>query len=85
MSLFRPARKLTAPDGHQWEVYVSRDRLRRRRTIRIEAVTYYPHRESLLWTTNADHVDRVLRQISAGIEAGDIARPLGAVFVGVNG
>ena len=25
MSLFRPARRVVAPDGNEWEVYVSRD------------------------------------------------------------
>jgi hypothetical protein len=82
VSLFRPARRIVGPDGGEWEVYVS---LRRSNTVRIEAVTYYPHRESLLWTTTADHIERVLRQISAGLEAGDVVRPLGGVFVGRNG
>ena len=82
MRLFRPARRIVAPDGGEWEVYVSP---RRSRAVRIEAVTFYPHRESLLWTTTADHTERVLRQISAGLEAGDIVRPLGGVFVGRNG
>jgi hypothetical protein len=50
--------------------------------VRIEAVTFLPRRESLLWTTTVDHAERVLRQISAGLEAGDVVRPLGGVFVG---
>jgi hypothetical protein len=84
MSLFRPARKLVGPDGSKWEVYVSRRRVRlsRSRTVRIEAVTYLPRRESLLWTTTVDHAERVLRQVSAGLEAGDVVRPLGGVFLG---
>lgn len=82
MKLFQPARRIVGPDGGEWEVYVS---LRRSRTVRIEAVTFYPHRESLHWTTTPDHVERVLRQVSAGLEAGDIVRPLGGVFVGRNG
>lgn len=82
MSRFRPARKLFGPDGGEWEVYVSRGRAG---VVRIEAITFYPHRESLLWTTTADHLDRVLRQISAGLEAGDVARPLGGEFVGRGG
>jgi hypothetical protein len=96
VSLFRPARKIVSPNGNEWEVYVSRyetvprfvrARLRRPRstTVRIEAVTYYPRRESLLWTTSVDHAERVLRQISAGLEAGDIVRPLGGDFVGRRG
>lgn len=96
MSLFRPARKVVAPDGNEWEVYVSRDEhalayvwsrfpRSRSKTVRIEAVTYYPKRESLLWTTTPDHAERVLKQISAGLEAGDVVRPLGGVFVGRNG
>lgn len=57
----------------------------RSRVVRIEAITYYPRRESLLWTTTTDHAERVLRQISAGLEAGDVVRPLGGVFVGRGG
>jgi hypothetical protein len=82
MRLFRPARRILAPDGGEWEVYVSQ---RRSRAVRIEAVTFYPHRESLLWTTTVDHAERVLRQISAGLEAGNVVRPLGGVVVGRNG
>ena len=87
MSRFRPTRKLLGPDGNEWEVYVSRGHVFTRprpTTVKIEAVTYFPRRESLLWTTTVDHEDRVLRQIAAGLEAGDIVRPLGGVFVGRN-
>jgi hypothetical protein len=86
VSMFRPARKLIAPDGNEWEVYVSRRLVRRSQagTVRIKAVTYFPRRESLLWTASVDHADRVLHQIAVGLEAGDIARPLGGVYVGRN-
>ena len=81
MSLFRPARRIHGPAGERWEVWVSRPRSQ---TVRIEAITYLPRRESFLWTTTSDQLERVLRQISAGLEAGDLARPLGSVFVGRN-
>jgi hypothetical protein len=80
VSFLRPARKIPGPAGEEWEVWISRDR--ERSEVRIEAITYYPRRESYLWTTSADHEERVLRQISAGLEAGDLARPLGCNFVG---
>jgi hypothetical protein len=50
--------------------------------LQIEAVTYLPHPETYRWSTTSDHVTRVIDQIAAGIEAGDLARPLGAVFHG---
>jgi hypothetical protein len=81
VSFFRPARKVPGPAGEQWEVWVSRPRAHE---VRIEAITYLPRRESFLWTTTSDHLERVLRQISAGLESGDLARPLGSVFVGRN-
>jgi hypothetical protein len=81
VSLFRPTRKIHGPAGEQWEVWVSRPRSHR---VRIEAITYLPQREAFLWTTTSDHLERVLRQISAGLEVGDLARPIGAEFVGRN-
>jgi hypothetical protein len=81
VSFFRPARRIDGPSGERWEVWVSRPRSR---PVRIEAITYLPRRESFLWTTSSDHLERVLRQISAGLEAGDLVRPLGSVFVGRN-
>ncbi len=50
--------------------------------LRVEAVTYLPHRERYVWTTTTDHVARVIAQIGAGLEHGQLARPLGAVFRG---
>jgi len=50
--------------------------------LRVEAVTYLPHRERYVWTTTTDHVARVIAQIDAGLEQGRLARPLGAVFRG---
>lgn len=90
VSALRPARKLTDRHGHDWEIYVTRALadlpgafLRRSpRSFRIEAVTFLPHRQTYLWTTTADHVLRVLDQIVTGLEAGELARPLGAVYRG---
>jgi hypothetical protein len=96
MSLVRPVRKLTDPSGNKWEIYVSgatregsafrqlvASLLRRpSRALRVEAVTFLPRRQTYLWTTTTDHIARVLDQIAAGLEAGELARPLGAVYRG---
>jgi hypothetical protein len=88
MGSVRPARKVTGPDGRGWELYVTRPlgllpaRLARRLRpgdLRVEAITFLPRREGYLWTTNGDHLDRVVEQIAAGLAAGELARPLGAV------
>jgi hypothetical protein len=50
--------------------------------LRVEAVTYLPHRERYVWTTTTDHIARVIAQIDAGLAQGHLARPLGAVFRG---
>jgi hypothetical protein len=57
---------------------------RRTRTVWIEAISWdvMPHRESILWTTTRDHVARVVDQIAAGLEAGEVVRPLGGTFAG---
>ncbi len=89
-SALRPARRLTDRHGHDWEVYVTRGLadlpgalLRRSpRALRIEAVTFFPRRQAYVWTTTTDHVTRVLAQIVTGLEAGELARPLGAVYRG---
>jgi hypothetical protein len=52
------------------------------RQLQVEAVTYLPRPETYRWTTTSDHVTRVIDQVAAGIEAGDLARPLGALFHG---
>ncbi len=57
---------------------------RRSQTVWIEAITWdiEPYKESHRWTTTPAHADRVLDQIARGLAAGDLARPLGAVFQG---
>jgi hypothetical protein len=90
VSVLRPARKLIDCHGHDWEIYVTRgladlpgSLLRRSpHALHIEAVTFLPRRQAYLWTTTTDHVARVLDQIVAGLEAGELARPLGAVYRG---
>jgi hypothetical protein len=92
MPLLRPARRATDPAGHHWEIYVSaaarwRPSAWRRkdgapRPVHVEAITFMPCREVLSWTTTSDHVERVIRQVVAAVEAGEVARPLGAVFQG---
>jgi hypothetical protein len=55
---------------------------RRSRAIRIEALNPYPSRRVLLWTTTEGQVDGVLDEIAAGLAAGKIVQPVGAVYSG---
>lgn len=55
---------------------------RRSRAVRIEAVCPFPAREVLLWTTTEDGVEGVLDEIVAGLAAGRVAQPEGAVYSG---
>jgi len=132
VSLFRPARKVSCPNGDYWELYASKTALpswrkagihvrrsgdpildipivvfsvlwavvvepllllfvllpaavvrgRRSRAIRIEAVRTFPEREVLLWTTTDGSVDVVLDEIAAGLVAGKVVQPEGAVYSG---
>lgn len=134
MSLFRPARKVSCPNGDYWELYTSKTALpswrqrsgsdsfgdpradllalpfavigaiwgmlvapllrfavllpvavvrgRRSRAVRIEAVRTFPDREVLLWTTTDGSVEVVLDEIAAGLAAGEIVHPEGAVYSG---
>jgi hypothetical protein len=50
--------------------------------LKIEAVSYFPTQQRYLWTTTSDHVIPVVEQIASGLEAGELARPLGAVYRG---
>jgi hypothetical protein len=55
----------------------------RRSGIRIvEAITFWPVKETYTWTTTGDHVQRVVDQVARGLEEGDFAQPLGATFRG---
>jgi len=134
MSLFRPARKVSCPNGDYWELYASKTVLpswrerggmdsvgdpradvvalpfavlgaiwgmlvaplarflvllpiaivrgRRSRAVRVEAVRTFPEREVLLWTTTDGRLDVVLDEIAAGLAAGKIVHPEGAVYSG---
>jgi hypothetical protein len=55
---------------------------RRSQAYRVEARTFFPKRETYLWTTTEDHVERVAQQVIVGLKLGEFARPIGAVFVG---
>jgi hypothetical protein len=86
VSFFRPARKVVDPDGRKWEIYVSRGLLtvlglaRRQRPVNVEAVSFFPGQKHHRWTTTSDHAAAVVEQVARGMEKGEIARPLGAVF-----
>lgn len=54
----------------------------RSRAVRVEAVTSFPHRQVLLWTTTDVHVARVVDEIVTGLAEGKIARPEGAFYSG---
>jgi hypothetical protein len=134
VSLFRPARKVSAPNGDYWELYASKTALpswrerggmdslgdpradvamlpfavigaiwgmliaplarfvfllpvavvrgRRSRAVRVEAVRTFPDREVLLWTTTEGRLEVVLDEIAAGLAAGKIVHPEGAVYSG---
>ena len=55
---------------------------RRSHAVRIEAVSTFPRRQVLLWTTTDVHKNRVLDEIAAGLAQGKIVRPSGAVYSG---
>jgi len=55
---------------------------RRSHAAWIEAINYYPQRETILWTTTTDQVESVLNEIAVGLEEGKIVHPVGAVYSG---
>lgn len=55
---------------------------RRSRAIRIQALSPYPSRQVLLWTTTEGQVDGVLDEIAAGLAEGKVVQPVGAVYSG---
>ena len=55
---------------------------RRSEEYRIEAITWFPHRQTHTWTTSAEDLDEALVAISAGIRRGRPAQPSCAVFLG---
>jgi hypothetical protein len=137
VSIFSPRRKVTAPDGVEWEIYISRfafprwrpatydglastgsgtpadllffvleiplfvfnqivlplgrlvvdlpsAAMRGRRTtdVTVEAVCFWPHRVSLVWTTTPNDADIVVSRIAAALARGDEPNPPDARFVG---
>ena len=55
---------------------------RRSRAVRIEAVTSFPHRQVLLWTTTDAYRQQVLDEIVAGLTRGKVVQPEHAVYSG---
>jgi hypothetical protein len=55
---------------------------RRSHEYRIEAITWFPHRQTQTWTTSAEHLEETLIAVSAGIRRGRPAQPACAVFLG---
>lgn len=55
---------------------------RRSRAVRIEAVTTYPQRQVLLWTTTEAYWRNVLDEIVAGLAEGKVVQPENAVYSG---
>jgi len=55
---------------------------RRSHAVRIEAITTFPERKALLWTTTDAHAPRVLDEIVAGLAQGKVVQPEGAVYSG---
>jgi hypothetical protein len=55
---------------------------RRSRAVRIEAVTTFPYRQVLLWTTTDAYRQQVLDEIVAGLARGTVVQPAGAVYSG---
>ena len=55
---------------------------RRSHAVRIEALSPYPQRQVLLWTTTDVHKERVLDEIAAGLAQDKVVCPAGAVYSG---
>jgi hypothetical protein len=55
---------------------------RRSQAAQIQAICFFPYRETRTWTTTLDQVDSVLNQIALGIEVGKVVQPIGAVYSG---
>jgi hypothetical protein len=57
-------------------------RSRKARVYRIEAITYWPHRQTQTWTTQPTDLEEALIAITAGIRKGIPARPACAIYLG---
>jgi hypothetical protein len=55
---------------------------RRTQAARIEAICWFPVRETRTWATTLDQAASVLNQIALGIEEGKVVQPIGAVYTG---
>ena len=87
VTLFKPERKVNDPEGRTWEIYVRRASFLSRvrlaeppRIVEIEATCFFPGRTTHRWTTVSEHADSVVDQIVRGLEAGELARPLGSNY-----
>jgi hypothetical protein len=55
---------------------------RRSRAVQIRALSQYPARRVLLWTTTEGQADRILDEIATGLLGGKVVQPAGAVYSG---
>ncbi len=55
---------------------------RRSHAAQIQAICFFPSRETRTWTTTLDQVDSIIDEIALGIEAGKVVQPVGAVYSG---
>jgi hypothetical protein len=96
VSWLRAARKIVDPDGVEWDVYVTRARrpstgglvgrisaLRRRGlTRRVEAITDWPRRRTLVWEIEGAAGKVLLDEIARGLALGKVPRPAGTLYLG---
>lgn len=52
------------------------------RAVQIHALSPYPSRRELLWTTTEGQAEGILEEIAAGLAEGKVVQPAGAVYSG---
>lgn len=91
MSVFRPAVRVTGPDGREWEIYEYRFRLPRPRRLRdlpravlrglrsdgwtVAAATFGGHREEHSWQTTREYRGQVLAVVEGSLAQGEFPVP----------
>jgi hypothetical protein len=96
VSAFRPAARITGPDGRDWEIYAFRFEWPARRRLcklpsavlralrtnvwTIEAVTYDAHHERHRWPPTSEYRGQVLAQVEGSIARGDFPVPRHAAY-----
>lgn len=68
--------------GWPFRVFYRQAKGRQSGAIRIEAISLYGPREVRHWATTPDQLDGVLKEIADALEAGHVAQPVGAVYIG---